>query len=41
MMAVFLFLGLLATGRARARPARGALFILLLVAVVVGVVYGG
>jgi FtsH-binding integral membrane protein len=41
MMAVFLFLGLLATWRARATPARGALFILVVVATVVGVVYGG
>jgi hypothetical protein len=41
MMAVFLFLGLLATWRAYARPLRGALFILVVVAVVIGVVYGG
>jgi FtsH-binding integral membrane protein len=41
MMAVFLFLGLLATWRAWTMPVRGALFILLIVAVVVGVVYGG
>lgn len=41
MMAVFLFLGLLASWRARALPLRGALFILVIVAVVIGVVYGG
>lgn len=41
MMAVFLFLGLLASWRARAMPLRGALFILVVVAVVVGIVYGG
>ena len=41
MMAVFLFLGLLATWRAHAAPLRGALFTLVIVAVVVGVVYGG
>ncbi len=41
MMAVFLFLGLLACWRARAMPLRGALFILVIVAVVIGVAYGG
>lgn len=41
MVVVFLFLGLLTTWRARTMPLRGALFMLLLVAVVVGVVYGG
>jgi len=41
MMAVFLFLGVLASWRASARPLRGALFLLVIVAVVIGVVYGG
>lgn len=41
MMAVFLFLGLLACWRARAMPLRGALFILVIVVVVIGVAYGG
>ena len=41
MMAVFLFLGLLASWRSRVTPMRGALFILVIVAVVLGVVYGG
>lgn len=41
MMAVFLFLGLLASWRTRAMPLRGALFMLVIVAAVIGIVYGG
>ncbi len=41
MMAVFLFVGLLASWGARAMPLRGALFMLVIVAVVIGIVYGG
>ncbi len=41
IMAVFLLLGLLASWRSRAMPLRGALFVLIIVAVVIGVVYGG
>lgn len=40
MMVVFLFLGLLTSWRARSMPLRGALFMLLLIGLVVGVVYG-
>lgn len=38
---VFLVIGLAATWIARSTPVRGAIFVLVLVGVVVGVVYGG